>query len=157
MRYHSYRANPSFTRYRHKELSVRYLILILLLWSNSALACDPIRINGGKSDSERQKEIFSPKNPHIKAVAKITNDDVQRKILLAVLASFKVDPNKVDFKKSVYVAPLCMDDLDFMELVLETEDLFNIKVSDKELDSVISKGRAAISLGSLEWLIKSKL
>jgi acyl carrier protein len=136
---------------------VRYLFVIILLWSSTALACDPIRIGGGKSDAERQKEILSPNNPNLEMAAKITTDDVRRKILLAVLASFKVDPIKVDFKKSVYVAPLCMDDLDFMELVLEAEDLFNIKVSDKELESITSKGRAAISLGSLEWLIKSKL
>ena len=136
---------------------MRYLFLIIFIWSSTALACDPIRVGGSKSDAERQKEILSPKNPNIDLVAKITNDGVQQKILLAVLASFKVDPNKIDFKKSVYVAPLCMDDLDFMELVLETEDLFTIKVSDKELESITSKGRAAISLGSLEWLIKSKL
>jgi len=136
---------------------VRYLFLIIFLWSNSTLACDPMRIGGGNSDADRQKEILSPKNPHLETVSEITNDDVQRKILLAVLASFKVDPNKLGFSKSVYVAPLCMDDLDFMELVLESEDLFKIKVSDKELESITSKGRAAITLKSLEWLVKSKL
>lgn len=135
-------------------MAVKYTFLILaaIVFCGEAFACTPARIGGNISDAERQKQIVSPINPHLPSVKQVAKDRIQELILLSILASFKVDVRKINFDQPISAPPLCMDELDFLELALELEDALKINISDAEAYKFSRQG----SLRALEQFLRTK-
>lgn len=136
--------------------SLSFIIAAALI-SGHALACKADRILDHRTDAQRQAQISSPSNPRLPVVRNIAKDRVQELILLSIDMSFKVDISQITFDQSVYSPPLCMDDVDVVSLLMEMEDLLNIRISDAEADELTRIGRQRITLSVLERMLKSKL